>query len=110
MAADYEVRLARGAEDDLERLYDYLSAHRSVAEAEALLDALLLTIATLERFPARGAVPKELAALGMGEFRQILLPPYRLIYRIAGRIVLVSVIADGRRDMQALLEQRLLGR
>jgi toxin ParE1/3/4 len=53
-------------------------------------------------------VPKELDALGIREFRQILVESYRLIYRLSGKIVFVMVIADGRRDMQALLERRLL--
>ena len=110
MAQVYEVLLTQGAEDDLEALYDYLCAHRSIEQADALLDRLLGVIKALEEFPDRGAVPNELASLGMTDFRQLLLAPYRLIYRVAGRTVLVSVIADGRRDMQALLEHRLLRR
>jgi toxin ParE1/3/4 len=34
--------------------------------------------------------------------------PYRLIYRIAGKQVLLLVVADGRRDFQSLLERRVL--
>lgn len=108
--ARFDVRLTAGAERDLEELHRYLVEHRSRAEAGALLDAMLGVIETLEEFPLRGPVPKELDALGLREFRQLLLPPYRLIYRVAGSTVHVSVIADGRRDMQALLERRLLGR
>ena len=108
-APAYEVRLTQGAEEDLEALYDYLAAHRGADDAEALLERLLAKIGTLEQFPLRGSVPKELAPLGIREFRQILLPPYRLIYRVIGKTVFVTLIADGRRDMQALLARRLLG-
>jgi len=110
MAKRFDVELTQGAEDDLETLYDYLSEHRSVDEAEALLAAFLDKIDTQECFPLSGNVPKELDALGVREFRQILLAPYRLIYRVLGDKVLIMVIADGRRDMQSLLERRLLGR
>ncbi len=106
----FEVGLTRGAEDDLEAIYDYLTNHRSMDAAETLLDAFLEKISTLERYPERGSVPKELEALGIREFRQILLDPYRLIYRVIDSKVVILVIADGRRDMQALLERRLLGR
>ncbi|HEX8258412.1 MAG TPA: type II toxin-antitoxin system RelE/ParE family toxin [Allosphingosinicella sp.] len=106
----YQVRLTQGAERDLEALYDYLAEHRSADEAEALLEALVGKVETLEDFPERGSVPKELEALGMREFRQILMGRYRMIYRVAGAAVFVMVIADGRRDMQSLLERRLLGR
>lgn len=106
----YEVALTAGAEADLETLYDYMAENRSPELAEALLDEILAAVESLEAWPERGAVPKELEALGIREFRQILVSPYRLIYRVIGMAVYVSVIADGRRDMQALLEQRLLGR
>jgi toxin ParE1/3/4 len=105
----FEVELTQGAEDDLEAIYDYIAENRSVDDAEALLEAFLDKVRTLERFPVRGAVPKELDALGIREFRQILLSPYRLIYRIIAPKVFIMVVADGRRDMQALLERRLLG-
>lgn len=44
----------------------------------------------------------------MREFRQVNFKPYRLIYRVVGNDVIVYIIADGRRDMQSLLERRLL--
>lgn len=109
MTAAFEVRLTRGAELDLEDLHRYVSENRSPEQADGLLDSLLRAIETLESFPLRGAVPKELDALGIREFRQILVTPYRLIYRVVGAVVYTAVIADGRRDMQALLERRLLG-
>jgi toxin ParE1/3/4 len=106
----FEVRYTRGAEDDLERLYDYLAEQGSPSIADALLDAVLEKVDALERFPHRGSVPKELAGLGIRTFRQLMLSPYRIIYRVIGQEVFVLLIADGRRDMQALLERRLLER
>jgi toxin ParE1/3/4 len=35
--------------------------------------------------------------------------PYRIVYRVYERKVVVFLIADGRRDMQALLTSRVLG-
>ncbi|MDQ8758218.1 type II toxin-antitoxin system RelE/ParE family toxin [Sphingosinicella sp. LHD-64] len=108
-ASAYEVLLTQGAEEDLESLYDYMTVHRSPEKAEALLDALAGKVETLEAFSTRGTVPKELAALGIREFRQLLHAPYRIVYKIVDGMVFVVLIADGRRDMRALLEQRLLG-
>jgi toxin ParE1/3/4 len=59
--------------------------------------------------PARGSYPRELLDLGIKEYRQVFFKPYRLIYRVVARDVIVFVIADGRRDMQSLLARRLLG-
>ncbi|KKW93691.1 type II toxin-antitoxin system RelE/ParE family toxin [Sphingobium chungbukense] len=105
----FEIELTQGAEDDLEEIHAYLAENRSAEDADALLDEFISTIETLESFPERGAVPKELDALGIREFRQILLRQHRLIYRTAGTKVFILIIADGRRDMQTLLERRLLG-
>jgi toxin ParE1/3/4 len=107
-APRFEVRLTRGAEDDLERLYDYLSKQGSPATAEALLDSILEKVEALERYPRRGSVPRELAGIGIRTFRQLVHPPYRIVYRVVGAEVFVLLIADGRRDMQALLERRLV--
>jgi len=105
----FAVELTNGAARDLEEIADRLAALRGADDAAALMEKLLATIGTLERFPQRGAVPQELDTLGLAEFRQILLDPYRLIYRVIGDRVVVLVIADGRRDMRTLLERRLLG-
>ncbi len=46
--------------------------------------------------------------MGFGKYREIFFKPYRIIYRVVEDNVYVMVIADGRRDMRALLERRLL--
>jgi toxin ParE1/3/4 len=66
-------------------------------------------VESLSRFPERGSYPKELAALGIKEYRQAAFKPYRVIYRITGNQVVIYLIVDGRRDMQSVLARRLLG-
>ena len=46
--------------------------------------------------------------LGIREYREIFFKPYRIIYRIMKKNVYVLLIVDGRRDMQSLLQRRLL--
>jgi len=43
-----------------------------------------------------------LGSLGDQEYRQILLKPYRLIYRVVRQQVVIYLVSDGRRDMQSL--------
>lgn len=75
-----------------------------------MLDHLLKASDSLADFPERGSQPRELLRLGIREYRQTSFKPYRMIYRIIGKTVYIYLIADGRRNMQALLERRLLGR
>ena len=42
------------------------------------------------------------------EYREIFFRPYRIIYRVTENNVYVLLIADGRCDMQTLLQRRLL--
>jgi toxin ParE1/3/4 len=105
----YEVFLIRGAERDLAELHRYVASTDSPERADRLLDGLLEAAARLASFPERGQIPGELQALGIRDYRQLLVGPYRLIYRVIDTRVYIYVIADGRRDMQSLLERRLLG-
>lgn len=54
------------------------------------------------------AIPRELSALGIREYRQLFFKPYRVIYRVLDGRVIIYLIADGRRDMESLLARRLL--
>jgi toxin ParE1/3/4 len=108
MTKRYTVELTRSAERDLADIADYLAQAASPAIAATFLDTMLERIAELEQFPERGAIPRELDALGITSFRQLSAKPWRIIYRTSETSVTVLLIADGRRDMQALLEHRLL--
>ena len=105
----FEVRLTEDAGSDPEELYDYIAAHDGATNAEYVLDRIGKVVEALATFPERGSHPKELLALGVREYRQTFFKPYRVIYRVIGRRVYVYLIVDGRRDMQALLQRRLLG-
>lgn len=104
----YNVQVTAGAERDMVEIMAFLAEREGAALAEKILDGILDTAAELAQFPERGSHPKELLALGIKDFRQMILQPYRLIYRVEGRRVFLYLVADGRRDFQSLLERRLL--
>jgi len=105
-----EVLLTEGAERDLDDLYSYIvEFDDSQRNADYVLDRLLEVTESLSTAPERGSLPKDLRSLGIREYRQVFFKPYRLIYRVVGKQVIMYVIADGRRDMQNLLARRLLG-
>lgn len=109
MVAKYRVLLTHGAEQDMESIYDYIAEFDDPANADYVLDQWMATAEKLAVMPERGSYPKELAGLGIKEYRQVFFKPYRLIYRVMNADVVVYVIADGRRDVQSLLTRRLLG-
>jgi toxin ParE1/3/4 len=109
MTIEYEVLLTEGAERDLEAIHDYIAENDGLIHADYVLESLLEVTQNLSYLPERGAYPQELLALGIKEYRQSAFKPYRVIYRVVDRQVVIYLIVDGRRDMQSVLARRLLG-
>jgi toxin ParE1/3/4 len=113
MSSPLRIQLTSGAEDDLQALYDIRLSQRGADGADgadAMLEALYTAMSALADFPLMGPIPPELAQLGMADWRQISVWPWRIIYTVAGDTVTIAVIADSRRDFATLLERRLLRR
>lgn len=104
----YQVFLTDDAAYDLEDLYDYIESYDAPEKADYVLGKIEETFLSLSDNPERGAYPNELLVVGLREYRELYFKPYRIIYRIIDKHVFVMVIADGRRDMQSLLQRRLL--
>jgi toxin ParE1/3/4 len=102
------VAIAAAAERDLDGIVARVSEDSGAVAALRLEDRLLQRCATLASFPHRGNVPPELLETGERGWREIHEPPYRIVYRVAGDVVVVALIADARRDVRALLAERLL--
>ena len=102
------VQLTKDAVRDLEEIGDYIVWHDAPGRADHVLEQIQKAFHSLSEHPQRGNSPKELRDIGIREYREIFFKPYRIIYRVMGDNVYVLVIADGRRDMQALLQRRLL--
>jgi toxin ParE1/3/4 len=105
----FAVLLTNDAARDLEELHDFIAAHDAPQQADYVLEHIEKVFSSLSDFPERGAYPRELVALGIREYREVFFKPYRIIYRVIDRNVYVMSITDGRRDMQSLLQKRLLG-
>lgn len=102
------VQLTDDALRDLDDIHAFFAAADGLARANQLVDGIGAALARLST-PERGEYPKELASLGMRQFRQVHHEPYRMIYQVGhAAVTVLLLIVDGRRDMQALLQRRLL--
>jgi toxin ParE1/3/4 len=107
MTDRYRVAIAKAAVEDLREIGSYI-AHRDSAEAaRRQLIKLRTRIRALATNPARGRIPPELAERGIRTWRETVVAPWRIIYRIDHRSVFVLVVVDGRRDLSELLLMRL---
>ena len=104
----YVVNFVSEAEEDLFEIYKYVYLNDSEEKAEQLYQKLYEKSLQLEKYPDRGHIPPELNLLDITDFLEIHYKPYRIIYRIIEREVFILCILDGRRDLQKLLQERLL--
>ncbi|MCP3958514.1 MAG: type II toxin-antitoxin system RelE/ParE family toxin [bacterium] len=108
MAEKFEVLWSRSAVNDLDEILDYLAEEASIDRALDLYEKVRGQVASLSRLPRRCRYVPELKAVGLTEFREAILPPYRIFFRLVDDRVILLGILDGRRDLEELLIQRAL--
>ena len=104
----FTVHLTDDAARDLKEICDYIDRHDLPDRADFVLERIEKAFGRLADYPERGNYPGELLEVGIREYREISFKPYPIIYRVVEEDVHVLLIADGRRDMQTLLQRRLL--
>lgn len=105
---EYNVVVDIEAEDDLFDIYSYAALNDSIERADKLYSSLRQTCYKLKALPLRGNIPPGLFEIGVPEFRELHFKPYRIIYSIESTSVYVHCILDGRRDVETILQERLL--
>ena len=104
----FKVNVVSSAEEDLFEIYQYVYFDDSEEKAEKLYSKLYEKCSSLQEYPNRGHVPPELSLLGIDDFLELNYKPYRIIYRIIEKVVFIYCVLDGRRDIQKLLQERLI--
>ena len=103
---NWRVVWTESAAADLVEIVAFIAGN-SPANARRLLIRLRSRADSLGRSPQRGRIVPELASSGTRMWRERVVRPYRLVYRIREDIVMVGAVVDGRRDLEELLLERL---
>jgi plasmid stabilization system protein ParE len=103
----FRVLWAEQAVQDLEEMVGYIAADSPV-NARNLLAKLRGRAESLDTTPMRGRVVPELARFGIRSWRELVIKPYRIIYRVGEAEVFVLAVFDGRRDLEDVLLERLV--
>ena len=104
----FTVYFTKGTKQDLFEIYTYVKGKGYPLNAGNLLFELKKTCQSLAEMPERGHIPQELERVGVFDYREIHIKVYRIIYQIIGSNVYIHCILDGRRDLQEILERRIL--
>jgi addiction module RelE/StbE family toxin len=107
MNPKYQVVWAKAAENDLKEIIEFISAE-SPGNALKILKNIKEKASNLYTIPERGRVVPELQDQGISQYRELVIPPWRLIYRIAEHEIYVLSIIDSRRNVEDILLKRLI--
>ena len=102
------IILTDDAAKDFQAIAEAARQREGAAKGEQIIDKIVKAAQELAHTPQKGGRLRELVDLGNREYREIFSGPYRLVYRLVEQNIQVLLIADNRKDIRALLEQRLL--
>ncbi|MBI2981966.1 MAG: type II toxin-antitoxin system RelE/ParE family toxin [Deltaproteobacteria bacterium] len=102
----FRVLWTKTAEKDIGSIVDFIALEKPETALKVLYRIRAKAV-SLRKSPKRGRFLPELRHIKVLPFREILIPPWRLIYRIQGKTVQVLSVLDGRRDMEEILFERL---
>ena len=103
----YEVLWAAVAENDLLEILVFI-AEESPSNALKIMSRIRSRAAKPEQSPMQGRVVPELLSQGISLYREVVVSPWRVIYRIDGERVFVVSVVDSRRNVEDVLLGRLL--
>jgi len=107
MSKKYKVEWAAVAEGDLKQIIDYI-AMDSPGNALQILEKIRHKASALYTLPERGRVVPELQGQGINIYRELIVNPWRIVYRITDTTVYILSINDSRQNVEDILLNRFL--
>jgi toxin ParE1/3/4 len=106
MSSQYKVSWASAAESDLTNIILYI-AEESPVNARTIFDKIKEKTPSLKQFPERDRIVPELQDQGINLYREIIVPPWKIVYRISEKKVYVLTVFDSRQNAEDVLLKKL---
>ena len=106
MNKKYDVVWSNVAENDLRNIVEYI-ADDSLSNALKIFKSIKRKASSLYTLPERGRIVPELREQGILQYRELIIYPWRILYRISEKNVLVLSVLDSRRNIEDILLKRL---
>jgi addiction module RelE/StbE family toxin len=107
MSHKYDIIWAGVAENDLKEIIEYIAIDNP-ADALKALEKVKQKFSSLFTLPERSRNVPELQDQGILLYRELIVPPWRIIYRISERKVYVLSVLDARQNIEDILLKRLI--
>jgi len=105
MNKKYDVVWSNIAENDLKNIVDYI-ADDSPPNALKIIKRIKQKASSLYTFPERERIVPELRDQGILQYRELVISPWRILYRISEKSVLVLSVLDSRPNIEDILLKR----
>lgn len=92
---------------DLERLISYI-ASENPKTAGQILKKIKAEVSQLDYFPFRGRIVPEFEEQGFLLFRELVVAPWRIVYRVSFENVYILAAFDSRKNVDDVLLERFL--
>ena len=107
MKESFDILWTAVAENDLLGIVDFI-ADDDPGIALEILRKIKKDTSKLDHSPRRGRIVPELLKQGISRYREIVIKPWRVIYRIQEKKVYIVSVIDGRRNLEDILLARFL--
>jgi addiction module RelE/StbE family toxin len=108
MKKSCDVRWSETSKRDLLAIVYYI-ADASPKRAYTVFNEIKERALTLRAFPDRRRIVPELLEQGLIQYRELIIAPWRVIYRVLEDKVYVLSVLDSRQNVEDLLLKRLTG-
>ena len=107
MAPIYEIVWARVAEKDLIDIIDHVATD-SPANALQIFQKIKKKSSSLYTMPERCRIVPELRDQGIMQYRELIVPPWRIMFKITDLKVFVLLIIDSRRNIEDIFSSQMI--
>lgn len=108
MKKTFDVQWTETAENDLLSIVAYI-AGENPRQAYAVFDEIRKRASRLTSFPDGGRTVPELLDQGITLYRELIVAPWRIIYRVSEGKIYVLAVLDSRQNVEDILLKRLTG-
>ncbi len=106
MVPIYEIVWARVAEKDLIDIIDHIASDSPV-NALQIFQKIKKKSSSLYTMPERYRIVPELRDQGIMQYRELIVSPWRIMFKVTGLKVFVLSVIDSRRNIEDILFKRL---
>jgi len=107
MNKNYEVIWSIIAENDLTNIIEYIAVDRPFNVLK-IYKNLKQKASNMYSFPDRGRIVPELRDHGILQYRELIISPWRIFYRISEKYVYVLSVLDSFQNIEDILLNRLI--